>query len=119
MDDPILSSPLALFDRIGADMDRQIDAMVRQARMLEAAAAGGAPQDAAAFGDVPAGAVGYRFVSIRSGNGLCSRSVEVTSLGPDQKPGVVSSSSGDCAAPARAPVPADGSTRPAAPANTV
>lgn len=119
MDDPMLSSPLALFDRIGADMDRQIDAMFRQARMLEAAATGGATPDAAAFGALPAETVRYRFVSARSGNGLCSRSVEVTSLGPNQKPRVVSSSSGDCEAPARVPAPADaGSTRPAAPANT-
>lgn len=117
---PALTAPVALIDRIAADMDRQMDAMFRQARMLDAAAARGATLDRTAFGTLPAGTVSYRFVSTSTGNGVCSRSVQVTSLGADQQPKVVSSSSGDCGAPARAPVPAVAApTRPTAPAHTI
>jgi hypothetical protein len=118
--DPAISAPFALFDRIAADMDQQMDAMFRQARMLESASAADAPLDRAALGALPAGTVSYRFVSTSTGNGVCSRSVQVTSLGADQQPKVVSSSSGDCGAPAHAPVPAVAApARPAMPANTI
>src|SRR3546814_20759595 len=104
--DPGITATFALFDRSAADMDRQMDAMVRQARMVEAAAARGATPDRAAFGTLSAGTVSYRFVSTSTGNGTCSRSIQVTSLGADQQPKVVSSSSGDCGAPSRRPVQA-------------
>lgn len=104
--DPAITAPFALFDRIAADMDRQMDAMFRQVRMLEAAAARGTTLDRAAFGTLPAGTVSYRFVSTSTGNGTCSRSIQITSLGADQQPKVVSSSSGDCGAPSRGPVQA-------------
>src|SRR3546814_14407058 len=74
--------------------------------MLEAEAARGETPDRAAFGTLPAGTVSYRFVSTSTGNGTCSRSIQVTSLGADQQPKVVSSSSGDCGAPSRGPVEA-------------
>ena len=51
----------------------------------------------AALAKLPAGTVQYSFVSSSSGNGNCSRSVQLTSFGPDQPPKVVSQSSGDCA----------------------
>jgi hypothetical protein len=118
--DSAMTAPFALFDRIAADMDRQMDAMFRQARMLEAASAGDAPLDRAAFGALPAGTISYRFVSTGTGNGVCSRSVQVTSLGAGQQPKVVSNSSGDCGTPARATVPAVAApTQAAAPANTI
>lgn len=118
--DPGMTAPFALFDRIAADMDRQMDAMFRQARMLETAAAADTPLDRAALRALPAGTVSYRFVSSSTGNGVCSRSIQVTSLGADQQPKVVSSSSGDCGAPAHAPVPAVAApARPATPANTI
>jgi hypothetical protein len=88
--------------------------------MLETAATGDAPLDRTAFGALPAGTVSYRFVSTSTGNGVCRRSIQVTSLGADRQPKVVSSSSGDCGAPARAPVPAVAApARPTAPANTI
>jgi len=118
--DPAMTAPFALFDRIAADMDRQMDAMFRQARMLETAATGGAPLNRVAFAALPAGTVSYRFVSTSTGNRFCSRSVQVTSLGAGQQPKVVSSSSSDCGAPARATAPAvAGPARTAAPANTI
>jgi len=118
--DPAITAPFALFDRIAADMDRQMDVMFRQARMLEAAAARGATLDRAAFGNLPAGTVSYRFVSTSTGNSTCARSIQVTSLGADQQPKVVSSSSGDCGAPSSEPVQAVADQdKPAAPANTI
>ena len=118
--DPAITAPFALFDRIAADMDRQMDAMFRQVRMLEAAAARGATLDRAAFGNLPAGTVSYRFVSTSTGNGTCSRSIQVTSLGADRQPKVVSSSAGHCGAPSRGPVQAvaDHGKLPS-PANTI
>lgn len=97
--DPAIIASFALFDRIAADMDRLMDAMFRQARMLEVAAVRGATLDGAAFGNLPVGTVSYRFVSTDTGNGTCARSIHVTPLGAGQQPKVVSSSSGDCGAP--------------------
>ncbi|GGO91516.1 hypothetical protein EV664_102536 [Stakelama pacifica] len=120
LSDPAMAAPFLLFDRIAADMDRQMDAMFRQARMLEAAAARGVTLDRAAFGNLPSGTVSYRFVSTSTGNGICRRSVQVTSLGTDQQPKVVSRSSDDCDPPARGPVRALADHgKPASPANTV
>jgi hypothetical protein len=117
---PAMTAPFALFDQIAADMDRQMDAMFRQARMLETAAAGDAPLDRAEFVALPPGTVSYRFVSTSTGNSVCSRSVQVTSLGAGQQPKVASSSSGDCGAPAHTTAPAVAApAQPATPTNTI
>ena len=92
---PAVHSPFVLVDRIAADMDRQMDALLRQARMLETAVRKGEVVDRTAFGNLPEGTVSYRFFSTSTGKGTCSRSIQVTSLGANQ-PKVVSSSSGDC-----------------------
>ena len=110
-----LVSPFALFDRIAADMDRQMAVMMRQARMMEAAAAQGTGPDRVQLVGMPAGAVSYYFISTNSGGGTCSRGIQMTSLGPDQQPRVVSSSSGDCGPAARQPVPAAGTPARRAP----
>jgi hypothetical protein len=96
--DPFAMAPFADFDRIAAAMDRQMDAMLRQASAMAAQPAGPDGKiDQAAFAKLPAGTVHYSFVSSSSANGTCSRSVQVTSFGPNQQPKVVSQSSGDCA----------------------
>ena len=96
--DPFAMAPFAEFDRIAAAMDRQMDAMLRQASTLAAQPIGPDGKiDQAAFAKMPAGMVHYSFVSSSSGNGTCSRSVQVTSFGPNQQPKVVSQSSGNCA----------------------
>ncbi|WP_404711203.1 hypothetical protein [Sphingomonas sp. MMS24-J13] len=115
-------SPFAMFDRISAEMDAQMDAMMRQASALTTAApaAGGQLSDAA-LKSLPAGTVSYSFTSFSSGNGAsCSQSVQVTSLGANQAPKVVRQDSGDCTAVnSRAPVPAVAKPAPAgAPALT-
>jgi len=96
--DPFNMAPFAEFDRIAAAMDRQMDAMLRQASTMAAQPVGPDGKiDEAAFAKMPAGTVHYSFVSSSSGNGTCSRSVQVTSFGSNQQPKVVSQSSGDCA----------------------
>lgn len=96
--DPFAMAPFAEFDRIAAAMDRQMDAMLRQASSMAAQPIRPDGKiDQAAFAKMPAGTVHYSFVSSSSGNGTCSRSVQMTSFGPDQQPKVVSQSSGNCA----------------------
>ena len=110
-------SPFALFDRIAVEMDREADAMLRQAAaMRQAAPMMGDRLDRAALANMPAGAVSYSVASFSSGaGGTCSRSVQVTSLGsgPAQ---VVERSAGDCTPMAtRTPSPAAERATPAPP----
>src|SRR3546814_15719417 len=53
--DPAIIAPFALFDRIAADMDPQMDARFRQARLEEAAAGRGAKHDRGGFRVVQTG----------------------------------------------------------------
>lgn len=95
--DPFAAAPFALFDRIAADMDRQTEMMMQQVRSHQLpSTAGDGKIDLASFKAMPAGTVSYSFVSTDSGQGTCSRSVQVTSYGPRQQPKVVSTSSGSC-----------------------
>jgi hypothetical protein len=90
-------APFAELDRMIAEMNRQSDAMLREAAMLSAQAANGkAGVSPAVIANMPAGSVSYSFFSSSSGNGSCSQSLQVTSFGAGQKPKVVSQSSGDC-----------------------
>ncbi len=119
--DPFDTAPFAAFDRIAASMDGDMEAMVHEIGALQPSLMPDAGKlDLAALSKLPPGTVSYRFVSTSSGNDMCSRSVEVTSYGPDQKPRVVSSSSGDCTSTNRAPTPTrlDSPAGPAAPALT-
>jgi len=94
--DPFDAAPFAMIDRILADMDRQAAAMTAAAvQPIPADQVG--RSDLAAFGNLPAGTVSYRFVSTSDGNRVCSRSWQVTSQGPQQPPKLISASSGDCA----------------------
>lgn len=103
-------SPFAMLDRISQEMDR------RAARLLEEAEAITArlkpPRAGEFIGELieahaqslPAGVQSYSFVSSFSGNGVCARSVEITSMGEGKEPRVVSRSYGQCAgAPQEAP----------------
>lgn len=101
--DPTIFSPFSMLDRIVADMDLQADAMLKQARLIEAAAARDGALDT---GRLPAGTMSYHFVAMSTQNGTCSRSVQMTSFGPRRQPKVISSSSGNCNNAAHAPTPA-------------
>jgi hypothetical protein len=104
---PFDSSAFAAFDRIAAEMDRQTEAMIHEVSDPQPALSpGDGKLHLAALGKLPPGTVHYRFVSTSDGSGTCDRSIEVTSYGSDQKPKVISSSSGDCKAVDRALAPA-------------
>ncbi|HEV2336924.1 MAG TPA: hypothetical protein VGS13_15575 [Stellaceae bacterium] len=90
-------SPFAALDRISAEMDREAAAMFAQADALAAQAQSGQSTEAAAR-SLPPGSQSYTFVSTMSGNGVCTRSVEITARGDGAPPRVVSHSSGNCGA---------------------
>ena len=92
-----LDRAAAQMDAISAQMNAQMDAMMRQAHaMMLAAPNADAPLNAA-FGSMPSGAQSYSFVSSSSGQGFCSRMVEITTPANGGKPQVVQHSSGNCA----------------------
>ena len=111
------ASPFIGFDRLFADMDRQVAAMMQQAQALSAGSDGDLKPDLAALRDTPAGTVSYRFVSVRNGDQVCSRSWQMTSQGSGQQPKLVSASTGDCdGAAAGAEAPAKATTVSGSPA---
>jgi hypothetical protein len=104
--DAVDTAPFAVFDRMAASMSRDMDAMVHDIGAFEPMPPSADGKiDLAALAKLPAGTVHYQFVSTSDGSGTCSRSVEVTSYGPDHKPKIVSNSSGNCASTNRAPAP--------------
>lgn len=110
--DPFDAVPFAGFEQVFADMDRQVAAMMQQARTLQTMPDDGSVRpDLAALRDAPPGTISYRFVSVRNGNQMCSRSWQLTSQGSGQQPKLVSASSGDCdSAAAGAEAPAKATT---------
>lgn len=97
-----MASPFADFDRVFADMDRRMAAMMQQARMLASQPVDSSGRlETVNLGKLPAGTVRYSFTSTTSGNGTCTRSVQYTSDGSTAQPKVVSQSSGDCSAMAK------------------
>ena len=87
-------SPFAMMDRISAAMDRQMAAVMQSAQTLPTLNA--TQMTEAAMRNLPAGAQSYSFSSTLSGNGVCVRSVQITSSGNGAEPKVVSHSSGNC-----------------------
>ena len=88
--------------RISAEMDRQISALMKQANSamrVPAGADNGLSE--ASLGKMPAGSMSYSFVSTSNGRITCSRSVEVTKPAGGAKPKVVTHSSGNCGAAAK------------------
>lgn len=94
-----------MFDRSMADMQRQIDAMIRQANEMATRPIAGVPGlNVAAYGSTPTGTQSVTVVSTSNGSKTCTRTTEVTSQGPGKAPKVTSNVSGDCAGgPAGAP----------------
>lgn len=96
---PMRFPAFGMFDRTMFDMQRQIDAMMRQ---IEDAAklphAGAAGLNVASYGNAPAGSSSVIVVSTTNGSKTCTRTTEVTSEGPGKPAKVVSNVSGDCAA---------------------
>lgn len=100
------STPFAAVDDVAAEMDRQAAAMIAQAAHLQALPMLKEPKLlTVASGKMPSGTVHFEFVLVTSGNGTCTRSVEMTSYGPGQKPRIVSVNPGDCRWLDQSPVP--------------
>lgn len=92
-------SPFGLFDRGAFDIQRQIDAMMRQVDAMARAPLAGVPgMNVAAYGNAPAGTQSVTVVSTSNGVKTCTRTTEVTAQGAGKPPKVVTNVSGDCAA---------------------
>lgn len=101
------SQAFAEMNQIQAQMDRQMNAMLTQARAMQSATQSGALN--ASFGNLPRGTVQYTQISTWTGNGMCTRTVRMTTPESGGKLQTVSSTSGDCASntpAAHAPTPA-------------
>ena len=98
-------APFGMFDRSMFDMDRQIDAMMRQVDTMAKIPIAGTPGlNVAAYGNAPAGSESVTVVSTSNGSKTCTRTTEVTAQGVGKPPKVVTNVSGDCAnEPAAAP----------------
>ena len=91
-------SPFGLFDRSAFDIQRQIDAMMRQVDTMARMPIAGTPGlNVAAYGNAPAGTQSVTVVSTSNGAKTCTRTTEVTAQGSGKPPKVVTNVSGDCA----------------------
>jgi len=101
---PAPLSPFGLFDRSAFDIQRQIDAMMRQIDSVARMPVAGAPgMNVAAYGNTRGGTQSVTVVSTSNGNRTCTRTTEVTSQGAGKPPKVVTNVSGDCAGVPAAP----------------
>ena len=91
------------FDQMIAEMDREREAMMRQAQQMARQPVGDAAPYVASFGSAPAGMTSTTVVSYSNGRATCTRTTETVSQGPGKAPKVTSSVSGNCGA-AAAPV---------------
>lgn len=104
--DGLDSTPFAALDHVAAELDRETAAMIHRAAQLQTPPMLAQHKlEMVALGKLPAAIVHYQIVSTAGGSGSCTRSVEMTSYGWDQKPGIISTSSGDCTPLSRTPAP--------------
>jgi len=82
-------------DRVAADMERQVDAIWRQAHAVASWPADSGPSQAA-FDRFGPGTSSYTLVSESFGNNVCTQMTEVTTPPNGGKPKVVSRTSGNC-----------------------
>jgi hypothetical protein len=98
------ANPFAAMERMRAEMDRRMDAMMRMAARAEASAPRGSGVTLVSNGRaLPPGTVSYSSVTTSNGAATCTRSVRVISMGPDKPVKVEKQSAGDCATAASAP----------------
>ena len=97
-------SPFGVLDMSALEMQRQMDAMMRQISAMAAQPATGASRlNVASFVNAPAGSNSVTIVTTSNGNSTCTRRTDVQSQGAGKPPKVVSSQSGDCSGTASAP----------------
>lgn len=91
--------PFAVLDRSAFDIQRQMDAMMRQiGAMASQPATGTSRLNVASFGNAPAGSSSVTIVTTSNGHSTCTRRTDVQSQGAGKPPKVLSSQSGDCGA---------------------
>lgn len=86
------------FERMIDDMNRQTEALLRQAQEMarQPASSAAATPSIASFGNIPPGQTSTIVVSVSDGGSTCSRTTQVVSGGPGKPPKVTSSASGQC-----------------------
>lgn len=95
---PLAVSPFADFNRISAQMDADMDTLMRQGDALAFPIAA-PPENLYRVGQILPGTTRYAFAAMAGGDGAyCMRSMEVTSKGAGERPKIVSHSYGDCRA---------------------
>jgi hypothetical protein len=94
---PMAMPSFAGFDRMIEQMNRESEAMMRQAQeMAHQPPAGLASKYIASYGNMPSGATSTTIVSYSNGGQTCTRTTEAVSQGVGKPPKVTSSLTGDC-----------------------
>jgi hypothetical protein len=93
---PMAVPSFAGFDRMIEQMNRESEAMMRQAQLIAHQAPGDATRYIASYGNMPAGATSTTVVSYSNGGRTCTRTTETVSEGAGKAPKVTSSVTGDC-----------------------
>ena len=97
------NSPFGMLDRISAEVDREAAALFRYAdAMMARRWSGASGLTLTNVQNLPPGTRGFSYVSTMSGNGVCTRSTEITATG-NGPPRVVTHSSGNCGPEPRLP----------------
>ena len=103
---PTALPSFAGFDRMIEQMNRETEAMMRQAQQIEHQPPGAATRYIASYGNMPASATSTTIVSYSNGGRTCTRTTEVVSQGPGKPPKVTSNVTGQCGAAPAAVAPA-------------
>ena len=100
--------PLTSFDRLSAELDRQATIMFRQAADLSKAPwrDGGTLQNPASISSPHGALMEYYESTTTTSDGSCTRTVQMTSNGPNRAPKVNASVSGNCPTDGRQQEPA-------------
>ena len=106
--------PLSYFDRLSAEMDRQATLMSRQSAELSQRPwqDGETLRNLASANSLPGGSLDYYESTTTTSNGSCTRTVHMTSTGPNQAPKVNTSVSGNCPTDSWKREPATGAAWP-------
>ena len=97
---PMAMPSFAGFDRMMEQMNRESEAMLRQAQQIAHQPPGAATRYIASYGNMPAGATRMTIVSYSNGGRTCTRTTQAVSEGAGKAPKVTSSVSGDWGAAA-------------------
>jgi hypothetical protein len=111
-------SPFAALDRMSEELNRRAARMLEQAEAMTRNLRSNPDQLIQAYsGSLAAGGQSYSIISTVTSNGVCGRSVEITSQGNGRQPHVVTRSFGNCGTGAHGPagsiaVPSKSKQRP-------